>query len=173
MEIPTLTTERFTLRPLGAEDVAPLFPTFADEEAMRYWAREPFTSEAELAGWLLDPAWGGRSWAAVPKDGGPTVGRFMAIGRLDGVAEVGYLVANHAQGQGVGRECLSAVLTQLFRAEGLRRVYADVDPDNAPSNRLVESLGFQLEGRMRANWHTHIGVRDSLIWGLLQDEWKG
>ena len=34
------------------------------------------------------------------------------------------------------------------------------------------ALGFTLEARLRAEWETHIGVRDSLIWGLLEDEWK-
>ncbi len=59
-----------------------------------------------------------------------------------------------------------------FGALGLRRIYADTDPDNAGSNRLLEHLGFTGEGRLRAEWETHIGVRDSLIWGLLADEWR-
>jgi RimJ/RimL family protein N-acetyltransferase len=170
---PTLQTERFTLRALGPRDVAPLFPTFADEAAMTWWSRGPFASEDELAAWLLDPTWGGRAWVPVAREGGAALGRFIAINRLDGVAEIGHLVVKDRQGEGIGRECLSTLLTHLFRAEGLRRIYADVDPDNAASNRLCERLGFTLEGRMRANWHTHIGVRDSLIWGLLQDEWAG
>ena len=40
------------------------------------------------------------------------------------------------------------------------------------SNRLLEGLGFTLEGRLRGEWETHIGVRDSYIWGLLAAEWK-
>ncbi|MBL4617039.1 MAG: GNAT family N-acetyltransferase [Robiginitomaculum sp.] len=49
----------------------------------------------------------------------------------------------------------------------LRRIFADVDPDNTGSKRVVEKLGFQFEGVARANWETHIGVRDSLIYGLI------
>lgn len=41
-----------------------------------------------------------------------------------------------------------------------------------PSIRLVERLSFRLEGRLRAEWETHIGVRDTLIYGLLKDEWR-
>ena len=59
-----------------------------------------------------------------------------------------------------------------FVAAGQRRVFADIDPDNAPSIRLVERLGFTIEGRLRAEWETHIGVRDTLIYGLLRDEWR-
>ena len=36
---------------------------------------------------------------------------------------------------------------------------------------LLERLGFQYEGRLRGERETHIGVRDSLIYGLLRDEW--
>jgi RimJ/RimL family protein N-acetyltransferase len=177
MDTPTLQTPRFTLRPLGPDDVAPLYPTFADEAVMRYWSCPPFASEAALAEWLLAPGWGGRAWVPVPNDGGDADrvawGRFVAVPRLDGVIELGWIVAKDRAGQGVARECVAALITHLFRAEGLRRIYADVDPDNAPSNRLAQSLGMTLEGRMRANWETHIGVRDSLIWGLLREEWAG
>lgn len=59
----------------------------------------------------------------------------------------------------------------LIREEGHRRVFADTDPDNAASNALLATLGFQREGYLRAEWETHIGVRDTVLWGLLADEW--
>ena len=54
-----------------------------------------------------------------------------------------------------------------------RRVMADTDPDNVASIRLLEKLGFQKEGRLRGEWEIHIGIRDSLIFGLLREEWAG
>jgi RimJ/RimL family protein N-acetyltransferase len=65
-----------------------------------------------------------------------------------------------------------ARLIDVLFEEGHRRVWADTDPDNAASNRLLERLGFTLDGRLRGEWHTHLGVRDALIWGLLRDEWR-
>ena len=82
-----------------------------------------------------------------------------------------WLVVRERQGEGIAREALSALIDHLFSVEGRRRVYADIDPDNIASNRLAESLGFTLEGRLREQWTTHIGRRDSLIWGLLASEW--
>ena len=55
---------------------------------------------------------------------------------------------------------------------GLHRVFADIDPDNAASIGVVVRLGFRLEGRLRQAWKTHIGLRDSLIYGFLRDEYR-
>ena len=171
---PTLRTERFVLRPLVRTDAAALFPSFADAEVMRWWSRGPFESEEELAGWLVpESGWtGGRSWAVAEDDSAPAIARLAAIDRGDGVTELGYLVGRQWQGQGVARETVTALIGHLFAVEDRRRVFADTDPDNAASNRLLERLGFTLEGRLREHWTTHIGRRDSLIWGLLDHEWR-
>lgn len=49
------------------------------------------------------------------------------------------------------------------------------DDENMASIRLFERLGFQREGLLRANWKTHIGVRHSVIMGLIDIDprvWK-
>ena len=72
----------------------------------------------------------------------------------------------------VAAEAVTRVIDQLF-AEGQRRVFADTDPDNVASRRLLERLGFRLEGMLRGEWETHIGVRDTALYGLLREEWRG
>ena len=69
-------------------------------------------------------------------------------------------------------EALTRALDIAFDARGARRVYADIDPDNAPSLRLFERVGFQYEGRLRATYETHIGVRDSIMMSLLESDPK-
>ena len=174
MTTPTLRTARFILRELVRSDAAALYPSFSDPEVMRWWSCAPFASEEALAGWLVpDSGWDeGRSWAVVEAEGGPAIARLAVMDRGDRVSELGYLVVRERQGEGIARECLAALVDHLVRSEKRRRLYADVDPDNAPSNRLLESLGFTLEGRLREHWTTHIGRRDSLIWGLLAHEWN-
>jgi RimJ/RimL family protein N-acetyltransferase len=152
-----------------------LYRSFADSELMRYWSRGPFGSEAELAEWLVpDSGWErGRSWAVTDGDDGQAIARLVSIDRGDGIAELGYLVVRERQGQGVARETLAGLIGYLFATEDWRRLIADIDPDNTASNRLVQSLGFTLEGRLRKIGTTHIGRRDSLVWGLLETEWRG
>ena len=174
MTTPTLRTERFILRALTRGDAQALFPSFFDPAVMRFWSRGPFASESELAEWLVpEGGWDeGRSWAVAETADGPAIARLATIDRGDGISELAWLVVRERQGQGVAREALAALITHLFGTEQRRRLYADIDPDNAASNRLVERLGFTLEGRLREHWTTHIGRRDSLIWGLLDHEWN-
>lgn len=170
---PTLVTERFILRELTRADTAALFPSFSDPDLMRWWSCAPFASEEELAAWLVpEGGWPeGRSWAVCEGAEGPAIGRLVAIDRGDETSELGYTVVRGRQGQGVARETVAALVDHLIRGEGRRRIFADVDPENAASNRLLEGLGFTLEGRLREHWTTHIGRRDSFIWGLLASEW--
>ena len=87
------------------------------------------------------------------------------------VAEIGYIVVPGNERQGIARECVSALVTHLFRAEGVHRIFADVDPRNTASNRLMQSLGFTREAHLRHAMKTHIGWCDTWLWGLLEDEW--
>ncbi len=172
---PTILSRRFALRKLERTDAAALFPTFADPVSMRWWSRAPFESEAELADWLVpETGWSeGRSWAIVRQGEGAALGRVAVMDRGDDVAELAYIVAHTSRREGIAREALRALIDHLVHDERKRRLYADVDPDNVGSNQLLSTLDFKLEGRLREHWTTHIGRRDSLIWGLLANEWAG
>ena len=171
-DTPTLVTARLTLRRLVDSDADALHPTLADPELMRWWSRPPLGSPDETRAYLSTPHGSEWRWWAITRTGEDRALGWVSAGekRQGGVTEIGYILAAEAQGQGIGREAVIAVIDRLF-AEGQRRVFADTDPDNIASNRLLETLGFLREGLLRAEWETHIGVRDSVIWGLLREEW--
>jgi len=52
------------------------------------------------------------------------------------------------------------------------RVEADCDVENERSQRLLEALGFQREGTMRAFARMPQGRRDFFLYSLLKDEWE-
>ena len=64
-------------------------------------------------------------------------------------------------------EAGQALMRHAFETRKLRRVSADIDPENAASIRLLETLGMRREGHLRATWETHLGVRDSYIYARL------
>ncbi|MEO0463832.1 MAG: GNAT family protein [Pseudomonadota bacterium] len=175
IEVPTLTTARFTLRPLQPSDAAALYPTLSDPDHCRYLSHPPFESEAQLWGWLAEPDWPGRSWIA--QDAQDAVaGRFVAVpGHAPGLIEIGYIVCMDRQGQGIARECTEALIAHLFTLPveqgGARKLTAEVDVRNEPSVRLLERLGFTREATLREHDATHIGLCDVYWYGLLAREW--
>lgn len=88
-------------------------------------------------------------------------------------ASVGFSLAPWAQGKGTARRGVAQVLDLAFMPGRMARVEADCDIDNERSQRLLESLGFQREGRMRAFARMPEGRRDFYLYGLLREEWHG
>jgi ribosomal-protein-alanine N-acetyltransferase len=172
---PVVATERLILRPLRADDAHALHPMYSDPEVNRYGTRAETASieqtrvlvEARAA----DTNW--RTWAITLKGDDRAIGTAGAYEkRQGGVSEIGYFLSAAHWRCGYTVEAVGALITLLF-SEGQRRIVADTDPDNAGSIAVLKRLGFTLEATLRAEWETHLGLRDSLIWGLLRDEWSG
>ncbi|MDT8759500.1 GNAT family N-acetyltransferase [Sphingomonas psychrotolerans] len=170
---PVLETARLRLRPGGAADAEALHSAFADPELMRWWSNAPHVSIEQTRADLAQQAPEWRRWIVTLKDDDRAIG-FVAAGekRQGNVSEIGYLLRREYWGTGIATEAVTCVIDRLF-VEGQRRVFADTDPDNAASRRLLERLGFRLEGVLRGEWETHIGVRDTALYGLLREDWHG
>lgn len=175
-DIPRLVSARLVLRALSPDDAEALHPTMADETLMTWWSSAAHADVAETRAYLAGDAdaearrW--RGWAITVADEGDDAVGFVSSGlRRAGVAEIGYMLARSHWGRNIGVEAVNRVIEQLFTQEGIRRVFADTDPDNLHSRTLLEKLGFKQEGVLRGEWETHIGVRDSVIYGLMRDEW--
>lgn len=169
-DTPILTSARLRLRPLVAGDADALHPAYADAELMRWWSHAPHADLAQTRAWFAEEDDDWRHWA-ITLAGDDTAIGFVAVGeRRPKVSEIGYLLTRPHWGKGIAEEALTLAIDQLF-AEGYRRVFADTDPDNVYSRRLLERLGFRLEGVLRAEWETHIGIRDTTLYGLLKEDW--
>jgi len=173
-DTPILTGERVRLRPLVVDDAEALFAVYGDPAAMTWWTHAAHGSVEQTREQLArnDLAQDWRSWAITLADDDRAIGTAAAHEKRQGkVIEIGYSLAQSHWGMGLAREAVSTLINYLFMVEGHRRVFADTDPDNAASNGLLTRLGFTLEGRLRGEWETHLGVRDSFIWGLLAEDW--
>jgi len=170
---PALESARLRLRRLIAADAEAMHPAFADVELMRWWSSAPHDSIAQTRAFFAQEAPDWRRWMITRVDDDTAIG-FVAAGekRQGNVSELGYMLRREYWGGGIAAEAVSRVIDQIF-AEGQRRVFADTDPDNVESRRLLERLGFRLEGVLRGEWETHIGVRDTTLYGLLKEDWRG
>jgi len=177
--IPNLVTPRLRLRSLVDADVAALFAIFGDAESMRYWSRPELKTIDEAKAMLRDIRQDGASGSFIQLGiarreddlviGTCTLYRIQWDHRR---AEVGYIVRRDHWGRGLAKEALAALLDHAFSTLGLHRLEADVDPRNGASIRLVEKLGFKLEGHLRERYFVSGDVQDSAIYGLLAPEWR-
>ncbi|WP_374525060.1 GNAT family N-acetyltransferase [Sphingopyxis sp.] len=170
---PTLRTDRLVLRQLRGEDGAALYPVLSDPEVMIWWSSGPHASLAETADYVKINAAEGQGYScwAITAGDDVALGWVMLIDGKPGVKEIGYILHRDYWGRGMAAEAVARVIDHGFGELRLRRIFADSDPENRGSVALLDRLGFQYEGRLRGEWKTHIGVRDSLIYGLLHDEW--
>ncbi len=174
MTFPSLNTKRLKLRPVRPEDAAALHPVFANEELMTWWSSGPHQSlnetEEYVAGNCKEPH--SPTWVITTDGNDQALGWVVLLPRREGLREIGYILHPDYWGKGIALEAVTCVIDHGFSDLKLRKIFADVDPDNSASVGLLKRLGFQQEAHLRAEWETHIGVRDSLIFGLLCSEWN-
>ena len=58
----------------------------------------------------------------------------------------------------------------LFGARKVNRISLVIVPENAPSRRVAEKCGFQLEGTARGAFFNGVRSLDVLIYSLLRDD---
>jgi len=85
---------------------------------------------------------------------------------------LGYYAFAPHDGRGYMKKGLCAVLSEAFRHQRLHRLEANIQPDNESSRRLVQSVGFRLEGfsprylKIAGRW------RDHERWAITAEEWR-
>ena len=73
-------------------------------------------------------------------------------------------------GKGYAFEAWSLLLEYAFRRLGLRKIIAAVVDGNGASFKTLQKLGFQVEGRFRAQFWVDGEYRDQIFLGLFSDE---
>lgn len=90
-----------------------------------------------------------------------------------GSAEINYYIAEECAGQGLMREALDAVLGFLFDACGVTLVTARSFVPNTASRKLLEKLGFRLEGVLRRCVRGYGGVVfDDALYSITKEEFE-
>jgi Acetyltransferases, including N-acetylases of ribosomal proteins len=70
------------------------------------------------------------------------------------------------------RESLEAFCAHAFSKMSIRRLEAEVNPDNEASNALLRRIGFRLEGTLRKRWVGKGAAYDTNFYGFLAQEWQ-
>lgn len=102
-------------------------------------------------------------WAIALKDTGKVIGNIYCGTRDFDAAEVGFIINRNYQGRGYAGEALSAVIRNRFMS-GTHRIYAECDPRNISSWKLLEKVGMKREAFFRKNIYFHKDNDGNPIW---------
>ena len=87
-------------------------------------------------------------------------------------AEISIFIVPEYQGKGYGKRALKKIMELAFGTFNLYRLEAEVIEFNEPSIKLMESLGFKLEGRLREAKYVDGKYWDILRYGILKREFE-
>lgn len=86
--------------------------------------------------------------------------------------QIGYKQDPSCMGQGFATEAASAAISHLFRDGSIHRIEALAETGNAASLRLLQRLGFDLEGVARQAVYLRDGWQDCCRYALINHLWK-
>jgi len=87
-----------------------------------------------------------------------------------GSATIGYWVSERFAGKGVTPTAVALATDYCFFQAGLHRMEICIRPENEPSLRVVEKLGFRYEGLRRRYIHINGDWRDHFCFALVVEE---
>ena len=97
------------------------------------------------------------------KESGKVIGNVYFANRDFEAKEVGYIVNKNYQRKGYATEAIQAVIKHGFE-NGVHRVFAECDPRNECSWKLLESLGFTREALFHQNVYFQKDEQGNPIW---------
>jgi RimJ/RimL family protein N-acetyltransferase len=101
------------------------------------------------------------SWKATSRGGSP-----------GSCFEIGLALLPEHRGQGLGTTAQRLLVDHLFRFTTVHRLEAGTDTDNLAEQKALERIGFTREGVLREVAFRDGTWRDSVIYGLLRQDWQ-
>ncbi|MEH7009464.1 GNAT family protein [Neobacillus niacini] len=176
-EFPVIETKRLILREVTSEDAVQMFSYLSNKDVVKHMGLEPFQTVEDVydeIGWyqsIYDEGTGIR-WGITLKDSDNVIGScgFLNMKSKHYRAEVGFELSKDYWGKGIAYEALEAVVKVGFQHFQLERIEALIEPENVPSQKLVERQGFIREGLLRHYEFTCGKFDDLYMYSILKDE---
>lgn len=177
-----LETERLILREFVPDDWERVLEYQSNPLYLRYyeWTASDRTPESvqEFVGWFLDNQKEAPrlkfQLAVTLKSKELLIGNCgVRMDKVDAVeAEIGYELDPEYWNHGYATESARAIVDFGFSRFGVHRIWANCVADNTGSAHVLEKLGMKLEGCLREKEFYKGKWWDTLLYGILVDEWK-
>lgn len=161
-EIIIAETDRLILRRYKKSDLSDLYEYLSDKEVVKFEPYKPMNmQDAENS---LDWRISTDEMVAVElKSNHKMIGN-VYLGKRDFDAlEIGYVFNQKYWGKGYAKESCMELIKLAF-SDGIHRIYAECDPQNTSSWRLLEKLGFEREAHLRKNIYFWKNEENMPIW---------
>ena len=177
-----IVTERLILREFVEADWERVLEYQSDPLYLRYyeWTERDRTPEAvqEFVGWFLDNQKQNPrikfQLAVTLKSNNLLIGNCgVRMDTSDSVeADIGYELDPKHWNHGYATEATHAIVDFGFSHFGVHRIWANCVAENLGSVHVLEKLGMKLEGRLREKEFYKGRWWDTLMYGILVDEWE-
>ncbi len=154
--LPTLQTDRLDFRLVNKGDSGLLFEFNSDLESLKFVPRTPFTDISQAEEKLADCENGFNDqtalwWILSLRDSGETIGYggLFEINHNSDKAEIGYGLLPRFWRRGYASEAVAEIVQFGFDTLELHRIYGCIVPGNTASVKILENLGFTLEGVLK------------------------
>ncbi len=182
MPLPTVTpfdSFRLRLRPVEAADLPDLLEVNGDDEVTRFLPYATWQSLQDGQAWLsrmqaMGACGSGQQLVVVRRSDRKVIGTLLLFKFDEGSrrVELGYVMGRAQWRQGLMKEAITAACSYAFNGLAIRRIEAEVNPDNAASCALLLGLGFTHEGTLRQRWVAKGAAYDTRIYRCLADDWS-
>ncbi len=147
--IPTIKTERLTLRKIRKSDLDDIFEYSSDPEVSKYLLWRPHESKRVTRSYLsslLKKYKSGQYYDWGIEIDGKMIGTagFSKIDILNDTAEAGYVIARPYWGRGIAAEALTAVIDFGFNVLALKRIECICIEENKRSLAVMKKCGMNV-----------------------------
>lgn len=175
-----LETERLILRDFEVNDWTAVLAYQSDPRYLRYYhwtERSPADAKAFVDMFVSHQRSLPRTkfqLAVVLRSDNRLIGncgiRMESAGALE--ADMGYELAPEHWGRGYATEAARVMLNFGFTELSVHRIWSWCIAENVASARVLKKLGMRLEGRLRENKHFKGRWWDTLLFAILDHEWR-
>lgn len=157
-----LETKRLILRRYNADDFNDLYEYLSDNEVVKFEPYKAMTAEEtkDNLKWRIETD---EMIAVELKENHKMIGN-VYLGKRDfNSLEIGYVFNRKYWGNGYAKESCEALVQYSFR-NGTHRIFAECDPDNENSWRLLEAIDFEREAHLKQNVYFWTDEQGNPIW---------
>lgn len=178
-DLPTLETERLTLRKFTFDDAQDMFEYSSEPDLTRFvpWETHKSINDTnKFLNYILTQYSQGKlsPWAIEYKEIKKVIGTidFVAWSTAHHRAEIGFILSKDYWGRGLIVEASSKVIKFGFENMELNKIEASCMVENTQSQRVLQKLGMRLEGILRNKYLIKGKFRDMATYSILKMEYQ-